>query len=77
MSSQPPNQAQFMAVIPVSKYKQVTSPINGINDQFLINVPIARIKQIIQKIIADTLYVKVAVSVLNTNKLLKYWLTLK
>jgi len=35
--------------MPVSKYKQVTNPINGINDQFLIKAPTASNKEITQK----------------------------
>ena len=49
------NQTQLLLVIPVSKYKQVTTPINGISEYFLITVRIERRIQIIQKIIKDIL----------------------
>ena len=59
-SNQPANQAQFMAVMPVNKYKQVTSPSSGIKDQFLKNAPSASTIQMIQKIIEEILNVSSA-----------------
>ena len=60
-----------MAVIPVNKYKQVTNPSNGINDQFLNSVTIDKIMQLNQKMIDEILNVTVAVSPFKLNNPLK------
>ena len=51
--NQPRNQAQLLFVIPVNRYRQVVTPINGISEYFFITVAIARMKQMIQKIIME------------------------
>lgn len=53
MTSHAANQIQLAAVIPVSKYKHVTNPNNGMRDQFLMNVTKEKITQINQKIIVE------------------------
>jgi hypothetical protein len=51
--SQPRNQAQLLFVIPVNRYKQVVTPINGIREYFLTKARIARMIADNQKTISD------------------------
>ena len=48
MISHPRNHAQLLFVIPVSKYRHVVTPINGINEYRFINVSTLNRIQILQ-----------------------------
>src|SRR5450432_594381 len=61
-TSQLENQAQFFAVMPVSRYKHVTRPNKGINEYFFTNANMLIIIQTIQKTMVDTLIVFLAMA---------------
>jgi len=71
MTSQLENQAQFFAVMPVSRYRQVTSPNRGINEYFFITVNMLITTQVSQKIMVDTLSVFFARLALSMALLMK------
>ena len=51
--SQPRNQAQLLFVIPVSRYRHVVTPINGISEYFLRILNAPRRMQIVQNMIIE------------------------
>ena len=53
--SQPKNQAQLLFVIPVSRYKQVVTPMRGIKEYFLTSVTIPNTIADNQKMIREIL----------------------
>ena len=64
ISSQAKNHAQLLLVIPVSKYKQVINPINGIKEYFFTNDNIDSATAVNQKIMRDILGVARSIKLL-------------